>query len=184
MGKKKNKVILAIDPGTRKVGWAIFLIRPRPRLSELWDSGSIQLPKQDDWIDRIDQLGQRLTEYLDQRWPTPDQILIELPTNFTGTGRGQAATNSGSVNKLIACVFQLKGMFKYLAPVELVPVRKWKGNTKKHVTELRIFRHWAKVGKTNDESDAIGIGDWYIRYILKLDTRFTIKGDCNGQIRR
>ena len=179
MTKAKNssnlKYILTIDPGTKNLGWAIFKLLPKNK-AELINSGFIKIStKEKDWAKRIDLI---CIDLLNVYWKYHlhfARLLIELPETFGGR-KGQAASNSGSVGKLMACVFQIKGVISREFPqfnVDLIPVRTWKGNLPKERTEYRVEKYWGKKGETNDESDALGIGDWYIRRILKYEpTKF------------
>jgi len=174
MGSKASqqiiKHILSIDPGTRNVGWAIFGILKNNSVVFV-DSGFVHVPsKEETWIPRIDEICiQILNVYWHHHIQTA-RVLIELPAVFVGSHKGRAASNSGAVGKILACVFQLKGVLSREFPsweIDLIPVRTWKGNLPKERTEYRIQKYWGVKGKTNDESDAIGIADWHIRKILK-----------------
>jgi len=166
---KAIKHILTIDPGTKNVGWAIFGLRSRNQ-AVLIDSGFIKIPsKEKDWTKRIDTICVDLLNIYWHHHLHFAHLLIELPRVF-GSHKGQAASNSGSVGKLMACVFQIKGVISREFPqfdIDLIPVNQWKGNIPKHITEQRILKYWGYQGKTSDESDSIGIGDWYIRRKLK-----------------
>jgi len=171
----KTKYLLTIDPGTKRLGWAIFEFDYRFKIPKvcLYRSGFIaESSKTKDWIERIDLMTKQILGICQNLifYSSEIKILIELPTNFAGSSKGAAALNSGSVGKLMACVFQLKGAISHVFPsfdIQLISVRTWKGNVPKTITEKRILKYWGRKGKVNDESDAIGIGDWYIRNILK-----------------
>jgi len=49
----------------------------------------------------------------------------------------------------------------------LVKVSTWKGQVSKDITADRIKRRWGMEVHRLDESDAIGIGDWYLCKSLK-----------------
>ena len=174
MGSKTSqqvvKHILAIDPGTRNVGWAIFGICQNSAIIFV-DSGFIHVPsKKETWIPRIDEICIQILNIYWSHHIHDARVLIELPAVFVGSHKGRAASNSGAVGKILACVFQLKGVLSrefHSWEIELIPVRTWKGNLPKERTEYRIQKYWGVKGETNDESDAIGIGDWHIRTRLK-----------------
>jgi len=82
--------------------------------------------------------------------------------------------------KLNACVFTLRQMIvsrNYKTPatkiakskvtVMLVPVNKWMGNRPKHVTKKRVEKHWNLTRADHNETDALGIGDWFVRKVLR-----------------
>lgn len=176
----KYSAVFAIDPGTKLLGWSHFILNHNAKTAVLVTSGIIQQSRSDEWIKRIDQTVDQVMEALTHTNGLPTQVLIEQPENF-GSGRGSAVTNSGAVNKLIACVFQIKGAVRVAHPkykVQLLPVRQWKGNVPKHITQKRIARHWGVTEfDSTDESDAIGIGDYWIRKVLVYKPRGNIKGD-------
>lgn len=168
------KYILTVDPGTRNAGWSFFNILEDQKQAVLSASGCVRVPaKTKDWIARIDTIVHEISMLIRKKDPSMKQpfiLIVELPMNF-GSSKGMAASNSGSVGKLMGCVFQLKGtvmnLFESCTEVKLVPVRTWKGNTPKSITQKRILKHWNAVGSTEDESDAIGIGDYWVRNVLK-----------------
>jgi len=164
------KHILTIDPGTKNLGWAIFGLHTKNKAT-LVDSGFIKIPsKEKDWAKRIDLICIDLLNVYWSHHLHYAHLLIEQPEIFAGSRKGMAASNSGSVGKLLACVFQIKGMISREFPqfdIDLISVRTWKGNLPKERTEYRIQKYWGRGGETSDESDAIGLGDWYIRRKLK-----------------
>jgi len=167
--KTNLRYILTIDPGTKNLGWAIFKLVTKNK-ARLIESGFIKVStKEKDWIKRIDLICMELLNIY-WRYHLHDALLmIELPENF-GSHKGMAASSSGSVGKLMACVFQIKGVISREFPhfeISLIPVRTWKGNLPKERTEYRIQKYWGRGGETSDESDAIGLGDYWIRRILK-----------------
>jgi Holliday junction resolvasome RuvABC endonuclease subunit len=160
--------LICVDPGTRFLGWAVFgltdlsatLIKSGYITTNLFDNNN-------DWISRIDYMTSQMQQIFEHIVGSKITILIEQPMNFMSS-KGSAATNSGAVNKLMACVFQLKGMINALYPnniVKLIPVQTWKGNVPKEITQKRVKKYWNWEGEV-DEIDACGIGDWYIRKIL------------------
>lgn len=166
--------VLCIDPGTIKTGWAIF--EKNGRKATLCQSGVIK-SKKGDWT-------QHITQIIDQfdglnMGLGIDLVLIEQPQIFM-SGKGQAANNSGSVMKLTALAFALRQYFldvyKYHFALKaafqeieviMVPVKKWKGDQKKHITAQRMKKYWKHAGADDNETDAIGIGDWHLRKQLK-----------------
>jgi len=95
----------------------------------------------------------------------PDRVLIEEPRLFLSTRKGQAASNSSAILKLVAMVYCMAGALKALFTenVVLVPVQQWKGNVPKEITQKRVLKHWGCKSGDDNITDAVGIGDWYIR---------------------
>lgn len=172
MPRKTIERLLCIDPGTGTTGWAIFELDPAKN-PELVESGIYKTSKKGDWIKHIDEILSRF----DGRniGLEVSIVLIEQPRIFM-SGKGQASNNSGAIMKLMGLVFALRQYFldvyKYHfalraadkeIKVHLVPVNRWKGNAPKHITAKRVKRYWGHAGQDDNETDAIGIGDWYIR---------------------
>jgi Holliday junction resolvasome RuvABC endonuclease subunit len=173
---------VAIDPGTRYLGWAVFCADDKKKVGYFLISGCVtkktkrqkkKKVSKSAWIGRIDYMVDRIVDLCNNANLYADEltVLIEQPMIF-GSSKGRAALNSGAVGKLVACVFQLKGAIRSELPdteIKLLPVRQWKGNLKKHVTAKRIKRSWGVVCAEgeDDETDAVGIGDYYLRKALR-----------------
>jgi hypothetical protein len=117
-----------------------------------------------DWLERIDAMVDGVSRVVGE--VDPGTVLIEQPEHFGGGGRAGAARNSGSVLKLMALVFSIRQMVLEVsaaASVVLIPVRTWKGQVPKVVTMNRVRRSWGWEGTDDNEADAVGIGDWWIR---------------------
>lgn len=93
-----------------------------------------------------------------------DVVAIELPDYRT-----EAASNSGALEKLVAFVFSLRARMSPVARVVLVPVRKWKGNLPKEITQRRVAKRWNWQGTDHNEADAVGIGDWLIQNSANME---------------
>jgi hypothetical protein len=92
--------------------------------------------------------------------------VIEMPSHLP-TARGMAASNSGAILKLGFCVSSLRQALRDDGiPVELIGVRFWKGQAPKEVTQRRMQQVWGVEYAKEDEYDAIGIGDWFVRRVL------------------
>lgn len=116
----------------------------------------------DDWIRRTDEMVTNV-RLIDDRTDARLVVVIEQPEIFLG-GRGQAAANSGDVLKLCATAWSIRQAFVDDGrEVMMVPVRTWKGNLPKSVTAARMRKHWGWKGEDHNESDAVGIGDWFVR---------------------
>jgi len=173
--------LLCIDPGTKVTGIALFEVWTDTKEGIYVHSEALKAEASDNWFDRLDKM---LTKVVDEAlYPyLPDIVLIEQPRHFFGTSKGQGAMNSGAIEKVAALVFAIWGAVHIIAGDEkevecvLVPVNKWKGNVPKEVTQKRILTHWGihfTGWTTDDEADAIGIGDWYIRKQLGFTPKKT-----------
>lgn len=161
--RKHAKRLLSIDPSTKTLGWALFDRRNGSADWRLVRSSYIRRRPKADWMQGIDDMVAQLMGVAKKYGV--HVVVIEKPQVFGGNA-GVAAANTESVMKLSACVWAIRQAMRYVAPVmhvELVNVNKWKGQTPKSVTQMRVRRHWGWDGKDHNEADAVGIGDWWIR---------------------
>jgi len=149
--------LLAIDPGTRRAGWALFVA------GEYIRSGVVTVTNKElKWLQRLDLITLELISLC--RKYSVDKVVIEEPELFIGSVKGRAASNSGSVLKLTGFVYTLRSMcVSRRMQVELIPVRKWKGSVPKHITQKRIKKHLGVEITQPDEADAVGLGLYYLR---------------------
>lgn len=184
--------LFCVDPSSSALGWSLFVCLSDGEW-ELECSGHLNLSeKKGDggWLERTDTMVDMLISMVVVIAAKTDnvELCIEQPEIF-GSARGSAANNSGSVLKLTALVHSLRSFVRSRAEewardgggkveVWLVPVSRWKGQTKKEITELRIRRAWSWSGKDHNESDAVGIGDWWLR---KAGRAKTIAADKNEE---
>jgi len=154
---RKINRLLAIDPGTRKAGYAIF-----ENGLYLCSDVIIIKNKKLTWLQRVDFIIIEITQLL--KHFKIDIVVIEEPQLFIGSRKGRAASNSGSVLKLTALVHSIRIICRIKKiKVYLIPVRKWKGTVPKAITQKRIKRHLGIDITQLDESDAVGLGLWYVR---------------------
>lgn len=166
---RKGDVVLCIDPSTRALGWAIFETRAWEGVGELVTSNVFREGSDaGDWIVRTDLMILRL--YLVAQQLRVTKAVIELPSCYSG-GVGDVAGKSGSIMKLMGCVMAIREKLKSSLGIEviLVPVLRWKGTTPKEVTRKRVKRWWGWDGVDHNECDAVGIGDWYVRKMLRYE---------------
>jgi len=166
------KKILCIDPSVQSLGWAVFELYEA--YGVLINTGEIKIRKSN-WIYRLDFMINQLYKLFILE--SIDLILIEQPIIYY-SGRGAVAANSESIMKLCSFVFAVRQMFLdyFHAEVQLVDVRKWKGQIPKSVTQKRNKKHWNFESDNDDISDAVGIGDWYIRKRMSIgDNRSQLK---------
>lgn len=149
-------MFLAIDPGTHDFGYALFNLQ-----GILQRSGAFHMTKYGDWLARIDKVVALVL--ILQRYFGVQSVAIEMPSNF-----GNAASSGQSILKLMGCVMALRQALQSKgACVRLVPVLEWKGSLPKAVTTRRVRQKYGWKGKSLDEADAIGIGD----YVLQTQQR-------------
>lgn len=152
-------MILSIDPSSRSCGWALF-----KNSGEYFSSGTINSNKKDFLKNFIDIADKLEAIFLAECGDKHDTILIEYPEYFS-SNTGITALRSGSLVKLSMMVGVIIGVFiKYSkTKIILIKPKEWKGNLSKKITMERVMdKINIKKIKTFDESDAIGIGLYYI----------------------
>lgn len=155
-----TETLFAVDPSIKAMGLAMFL-----RIGKKWklkQSTVIHPPskaKSLSWVRRLDIVVADFTTHIDSAATYgPITVAIELPDYRT-----EAAANSGSIEKLVACVFTIRAICQARGYTPLLfPVRVWKGNVPKSVTQRRIIRDWGWTGTDHNEADAVGIGSFAI----------------------
>ncbi len=179
--------LFVVDPSLRACGWASFRFDAKRNKAKYMHSGFVKSKgiedgedpvidslkgkraKANDWIYRLDETVDEVLSNVDQ--PMTEVGLIELPSTYSG-GRGDAASASGAIMKLMGVVFSFreKMLYQYgFEKVILVPVHTWKGTVPKHVTKRRVLRSWpCQHISDHNEMDAVGIGDWYLRRYLGI----------------
>lgn len=159
MKNKYNLRVIAVDPGANCCGLAI--LDPAAKGPKMYVH-SMFLRKRggqgSDWISRVDAMVERVSA----EFHSVEHciLIIELPSNM-----GNAASAGQNILKLMAFVFALRQKFleRKILRVELIPVNLWKGNAPKEITFRRVRKRFPQWKGTNlDESDAIGLGLWYL----------------------
>ncbi len=177
---------LFIDPSIKALGWSLFKLgfedppdgqkASRITSAKFGSCGAILLGKSFEdtsdsdprlypvWMAKLDEMAGQIA------WMASNNGVslagIEQPEIWGGTrsGRSEAAVNSGAILKLNAAAFSIRQALMGLSvSVTMIPVRRWKGNSPKLVTQRRIERAWGVSGVNHNAADAVGIGDWYIR---------------------
>lgn len=160
--------ILALDPSILHLGWAYmhchFTIGSAVSTIVILDSGTIITPEEYKDVNLVKRIYFNL-EMLNSLDLDVDNVIIEQPENW-GAYKSMASSRSGSLLKLELLTGAIVGYTLALledpTAVVLVPVSKWKGQLPKHVTQKRMEKKYNCKFGTNDESDAVGIGDWYL----------------------
>ena len=163
-----TQTLLAIDPSTTKIGWAIFTdqgLRKYGTISPPKVKTPIKAVRRKDWWSRTKVAEREISSLIERYRPT--KVIIEQPQIFQSK-KGQAASNSSSIIKLCIAAGVYAGSALGDPRIEVVftPVNQWKGTVPKHITQRRVLRRYGvALSKTVDNNaiDAIGIGDWYLR---------------------
>lgn len=92
------------------------------------------------------------------------KVCIEGPSF---NSKGQYILQMGALNFFIRYFMRLEGVdYKVLTPSELKKYVTGKGNSKKDLILLKVYKKWGVEFKSNDLADAYGLA----RYILEEDT--------------
>lgn len=145
---RESMRVLAIDPSTKALGWAVFS-------GGFENSGWIRVRGGKDWTARCDRMIDEVAALA--REHRVCMVVIECPDYIRHGGV------VADVMKLQGFVFALRERLRHDYQVELLPVHRWKGQVPKTVTIQRIRRRYGWMGNDHNEADAIGIGDWWWR---------------------
>ena len=151
--------LLALDPGFQ-TGWAFFNNK-----AEKWRLcyAGIMRAKGEDWL-RVGSLVKVLGMLVNIH--DPELVVIEMPQYFDNAG-GNMAAKRGDLGKLMIVTGALFGAAaSHGVDVQLVPVRTWKGNLPKSVSQERTLKALAQMESNAHPSshalDAAGLGLWVI----------------------
>lgn len=159
-----HEVMISLDPSTVATGWAVW------RGNKLQGSGVWKPSRWDvsgEWLDRSKWMVLRVIELV-AVWSGDRgggvKVVAELPEEWNGSARGDAARNGGALGKLQT----LAGMILWAVEGENrgtwvgVTVRQWKGQVPKSVVQKRLEKRYGTKFLDDNESDAVGLGSWYI----------------------
>jgi len=150
--------VLAIDPSVNHLGWAIM------EPGNIVQSGTINASSvcTAGVVKRIHRMIDELDTEIVRT--TFDMIVIERPQTW-GSFKSQASRGSGDLQLLTLIV----GALAYWAciivgvdSVNLIKVTEWKGQLPKNVTRERMVKKYGCMLGSDHESDAVGIGDYYL----------------------
>lgn len=167
--------IYSIDPSIKMLGFAVF----KQTVEGRWTLASSRVVKSPgeclgNWVDRLDWMTAKASELIGL--PSVhglSTVVIELPDHHTA-----AAKNTMSIEKLTALVFSIRAAaLQKSFVVKLAPVRTWKGNCPKEITQRRARKHWGWTGSDHNEADAVGIGGWLINQLQSREA--TVKRPTN-----
>lgn len=145
---------IAFDPASHKTGWAIMTTSELG--FELCKSGVIKAPKGEP-DQRIEYMVESVINLL--RDYGPDQAVIEEPRQM-GSKKGVATYRKAAYRIINACVECLT-----MSNVYTFDCLTWKDDCKKEATIKDVNERFGLEleKKDNDEADAIGICDFFVR---------------------
>ena len=184
-----RRILLAIDVGLWALGWAAFELGsstwPLPPLH----CGVIKVSKKHskkDWWDRatiiMDDFESYALEFLvDTQGHTIKKLACEWPEFRSGSAMGLAAAARDNLTQLAYCCGAHAEMVRLNNPrvqVTMVPVSRWKGSLKKHVTNERVRRMIGDVAQDGTQFDthawdAVGVGLHVLGF--KMDSEYARK---------
>jgi len=153
-------MILAIDPSILSLGYAIF------EGEKLLKSGTVvEESSKESLEDRICRMIEHLQDVFKEGIPICklETCVIEKP-QLWGAYKSVASMHSGSLLGLHVLVGALYwwGSAKF-QNCHLIPVSEWKGQLPKRVTKARVEKLYGIICTTDDESDAVGLGSYFIK---------------------
>ncbi len=156
--------ILAIDPSIESLGWAV-LQPTTPRIlicSQLAEFGTVKRDTRGqpatDRVNSIIEGLEKATIHLD----SAHIVVIEQP-QLWGAYKSTASLHSGALLGLHILVGALYWWaHSRFERAHLIPVTEWKGQLPKKVTQQRMEQKYNVKFRTDDESDAVGLGDYFI----------------------
>lgn len=169
------KRVLAIDPSINSLGWSYFAVECNRepgsgklfvQVPKLIDYGTVVMPdKCKQWLleHRILGVVASLELMLLQlkHGPPYHYVVIEEPEMW-GAYKSVASAHSSSLLGLHITVGALLYWGKTVGlEAHLIKVSKWKGQLPKKITMVRMQKEYNVTFDTNDESDAVGLGDWF-----------------------
>ena len=147
-------MIIAVDIGTRQLGWSLFTN------GEYYRSGVLKSSKIN-WVENIERIYYKLKIVIEKY--NIDTFIFEKP-EFWMYGKGITGATSGSIVKLSVSLGAFLSIVFNQAnkKIILIEAKKWKGQLPKRVTMKRINKIIKKDIKNDNESDAIGIGLFHL----------------------
>jgi len=164
--------LLGIDPSINHLGWVLFKYEntvnlgcPPPQLAHCGTLRTVKF-KDYDMADRIVYTIEELERTLKGVLPHPFhfQIVVIEEPQLWGAFKSMASQHAGSLLSL----YMLTGALcwwgcAYTEELASVPVSKWKGQLPKRITKARMEKRWGCTFRTDDESDAAGLGTYYLQ---------------------
>lgn len=145
-------MILAVDPSITNCGYAVLEDKPLRRV----ESGTWRPSQAKGSADRFDQLAWFIDTLIGEHGVT--EVVVETPSGGQRHSATQLMTYARAIGVVEAAAF-LAGR-----PARRVPVLTWKGNTGKGLTALRVKAALGYEAGDDNESDAIGLGIYWINH--------------------
>ena len=145
MIESRAVLVLAVDPGTVAVGWAMFAVPSPGARPELAGFGTLR-PKGEDFLDRCHDTASRLPGAVGQ---APDRIVVERPFLRPEAGQGQ------SILKLGISAGAILGAFPG------IPWALCSGHKTKARADLYARAYGAEAGSEHAR-DAVSMGHYWI----------------------
>lgn len=147
---------MTVDPGISGTGWAVFRDAKLHKWGVIRSYEPTWTSKAKDIVKQLRALEWKYLRDAEQRYKT---VYCEWPSNFTGSAKGLAALNSGSILKLSYLIGKISSLPVYL---KLVSVQQWKGQLPKEVTKARAEKYFKRTGFKSHDADAVGIGQYVL----------------------
>lgn len=149
--------VIGLDPSANDTGFAVIVS------GRVVNSGTWHPSKSRNAADRYDQLADFVFGLVRER-QAPRIVAVEIPSGGQRHSATQLMVYARAVGVCQAAA-HLAG-----AMVVPVPVNTWKGRTGKGQTALYVCASYGlqAAGRTDNELDAIGIADWYVRVGSRL----------------
>jgi Holliday junction resolvasome RuvABC endonuclease subunit len=148
--------ILSCDPSSQKFGWAILKSAEGGRVTRV-DSGVITPSKGKSAGDGYTQIVNKIVDLCELF--SIVGIIFEVPSgNVAYQMRGMSAAAYGRAVEIPHAVAVMLGV-----PWRAIDVATWKGNSTKDYTWGMVKAMTGYMPVSMDESDAIGLGCWWIR---------------------
>ena len=153
--------LIAIDPSINTLGIATFDNETLLKFATIKSN----LGKDSTDEERIRWMLWLIDSWLDD--PFWDVVVIERPQSW-GAYKSMASEKSGALLQLhilVGALFLWAEKLNYMnkCTCHLVPVSTWKGQLPKDVTQAKMEAKYGVKVKYDHESDAIGLGDWWLK---------------------
>lgn len=165
--------VVAIDPSINSLGLAFMYQKEYPDAPiKLMHYMTLTAPDSEKKLtdsQRITaglfRVQEALKEHLPSSWKLNSECysVIERPQSW-GSYKSVASTQSGSLlilHLVVGALFWEMNVH-HVSRTFLVPVSVWKGQLKKIDTIRRMKRKYHVEFQSDDESDAVGLGDWFL----------------------
>ena len=159
--------LIACDPSINSMGWAVFNLETLALEASGTTTNALWAKSKLSQSIRLASIMRNLEADISEWLNRSEILVIEQPQLFSSY-KSMASTRSGSLLILHLLVGALywwgisHDQFD-TSGTHLIPVSTWKGQLPKHVTAVRMKRKYAiKSFETDDQSDAVGLGDWFI----------------------